>query len=78
MHARITVIQPDPTTATLNQILAIVQDIQTQLRGPNLNGWPQLGKNAKGQNLTLVDAVAALITDVDALKTRTLEIGDTS
>ena len=60
---------PDPTTATLNQILAIVQDIQTQLRGPNLKGWPQLGHNAAGQNLTVVDAVAALRADVDALKT---------
>ncbi len=63
-----TVTQPDPTTATLNQILAIVQDIQTQLRGPNLKGWPQLGHNAAGQNLTVVDALAALRADVDALK----------
>jgi hypothetical protein len=63
-----TVTQPDPTTAALNQILAIVQDIQTQLRGPNLNGWPQLGHNAAGQNLTVVDALAALRADVDALK----------
>lgn len=60
--------RPDPTTATLNQILAIVQDIQKQLRGPNLQGWPQLGQNPAGHNLTLVDAVAALITDVDELK----------
>jgi hypothetical protein len=55
------VTQPDSTQATLNQILAAVQDIQTQLRGPDLKGWPQLGKNATGQNLTLIDAVAALV-----------------
>ncbi|MEZ0051118.1 lysozyme [Mycobacterium sp. MAA66] len=59
---------PDPTTATLNQILAIVQDIQAQLRGPNLNGWPQLGQNSHGQNLTLVDAVAELTTEVNDIK----------
>ena len=35
-----------------------------QLRGPGGNGWEQLGKNHKGQNLTLVDAVAALRQDV--------------
>ncbi|OBJ41538.1 hypothetical protein A5630_22430 [Mycolicibacterium mucogenicum] len=69
-----TVTQPDPNTATLNQILAIVQDIQTQLRGPNLNGWPQLGQNAAGQNLTMVDAVAALRADVYALKTATRSV----
>ena len=60
--------QPDPTAATLNQILAIVQDIQIQLRGPNLRGWPQLGQNDQGQNLTLVDAVAALTTEVNEIK----------
>ena len=60
--------QPDPTTAMLNQILAIVQDIQTQLRGPKLAGWPQLGQNAAGQNLTVVDALAAVISDVNELK----------
>lgn len=60
--------QPDPTAATLNQILAIVQDIQIQLRGPSLQGWPQLGHNAKGQNLTLVDAVAALTAQVNDIQ----------
>lgn len=47
---------------------AQLADIQTQLRGPNLQGWPQLGQNAAGQNLTLVDALASLIADVNALK----------
>ncbi|MEC3955799.1 glycoside hydrolase family 25 protein [Nocardia sp. CDC153] len=35
-----------------------VQDIWGQLLGPDGHGWPQLGLNAAGQNLTLVDAVA--------------------
>lgn len=42
----------------------IIEQIWTQLRGPGGRGWPQLGKNAKGQDLTLVDAVAALRQDV--------------
>ena len=37
-----------------------IQEIWTQLRGPSGNGWPQLGQNDKGQNLTLVDALAAI------------------
>ena len=41
-----------------------LQDVWTQLRGPKGKGWPQLGQNDKGQNLTLVDAVAALRSDV--------------
>ena len=41
-----------------------LQDVWTQLRGPKGKGWPQLGQNDRGQNLTLVDAVAALRQDV--------------
>ena len=41
-----------------------IQEIWRQLRGPSGNGWSQLGKNDKGQNLTLVDAIAALRQDV--------------
>lgn len=41
-----------------------IQEIWRQLRGPSGNGWEQLGQNSKGQNLTLVDAVAALRADV--------------
>lgn len=48
----------DPDAPILNQILTIVQDIQTQLRGPGLTGWPQLGQNPNGKNLTVVDALA--------------------
>jgi lysozyme len=48
----------DPDAPILNQILGIVQDIQVQLRGPGLTGWPQLGQNPNGNNLTVVDALA--------------------
>ena len=41
---------------------AILRDIQTQLRGPNLGGWPQLG------NRTLVDGLAAALTRIDELE----------
>ena len=37
-----------------------LQEVWTQLRGPGGKGWSQLGQNDKGQNLTLVDAVAAI------------------
>lgn len=61
-----TVTQPDPALAAINQVLAIAQDIQTQLRGPAEKGWPQLGQNANGEDLTLVDAVAAIKNKVGA------------
>lgn len=55
---------PDPTETQiltlLQQILPILQDIQIQLRGPNLTGWQQLGQDAQGGDLTLVDAVSAI------------------
>ncbi|AMU74070.1 N-acetylmuramoyl-L-alanine amidase [Mycobacteroides abscessus] len=38
----------------------MIREIWEQLRGPEGKGWPQLGKNAAGENLSLVDAVAAL------------------
>lgn len=41
-----------------------IQEIWRQLRGPSGNGWSQLGQNDKGQNLTLVDAVAAIRQDL--------------
>lgn len=52
---------------TVNAMAALVYDNNTQLRGPGQKGWPQLGQNAQGENLSLVDAVAALRADVDAL-----------
>ncbi|HET9875569.1 MAG TPA: GH25 family lysozyme [Mycobacterium sp.] len=48
------------------QLLNAVLDIQTQLRGPRLSGWPQLGQNSQGQNLTVVDALAAVKTDIES------------
>lgn len=48
------------------QLLAAVLDIQTQLRGPDLKGWPQLGQNAAGENLTVVDAEAKIEAEVAA------------
>lgn len=42
------------------QLLDAVLDVQTQLRGPGLSGWPQLGSNSKGEDLTVVDALAAI------------------
>ena len=41
-----------------------IQEIWRQLRGPKGEGWPQLGQNERGQNLTLVDAVAAVRQDL--------------
>lgn len=38
----------------------MLREVWEQLRGPHGKGWPQLGKNAKGEYLTLVDAVAEL------------------
>ena len=43
---------------------ARLKNVERQL-GP----WPQLGKNDRGQDLTLVDAVAALRNEVHALRT---------
>lgn len=49
-----------------------VKDIRQQLTGGrdsgDYRGWPQLGKNAQGANLTLVDAIAALRQDINELR----------
>ena len=44
-----------------------LQEVWRQLRGPEGNGWPQLGQNDRGQNLTLVDAVAAIRQEMAGL-----------
>ncbi|MGV9666924.1 GH25 family lysozyme [Nocardia niigatensis] len=36
----------------------MLREVWEQLRGPNAEGWPQLGQNAKGKNLTPIDALA--------------------
>lgn len=43
----------------------MLREVWEQLRGPGGKGWPQLGKNAKGENLSLVDAVAELRAEGD-------------
>lgn len=53
-----------PQFDVLAQVRDLLLDVQEQLRGRGLAGWAQLGKNAQGQNLTLVDALAALRQDV--------------
>jgi hypothetical protein len=49
------------------ELLSKVRDIWDQLRGPNGDGWPQLGQNNQGQDLTPVDAIAAIKNDVERL-----------
>lgn len=51
----------DEQTELLNK----VRDIWDQLRGPDGAGWPQLGQNSQGQNLTPVDAIAAIKQDME-------------
>ncbi|MCU1641892.1 MAG: hypothetical protein JWN03_2167 [Nocardia sp.] len=51
----------------------ILRDIQTQLRGPGLTGWPQLGDDPAGRHKTVVDGLAAALAKIDELRT---EISD--
>jgi N-acetyl-anhydromuramyl-L-alanine amidase AmpD len=44
----------------------LLEDIWEQLRGVSGEGWQQLGTNDKGENLTLVDAVAKLLKESTA------------
>ena len=62
-------------TRYLSPQIDAIQEIWRQLRGPSGNGWEQLGKNDKGQNLTLVDAVAALRADVARIEKKLDEKG---
>lgn len=54
----------DFITGYLGPQFDAIQEIWRQLRGPGGKGWPQLGQNQQGQNLTLVDAVAAIRQDL--------------
>ena len=47
---------------------AVLHDIQIQLRGPNLTGWPQLGTGPTGDYRTLVDGLAAALARIDELE----------
>ncbi|MEU6580677.1 GH25 family lysozyme [Nocardia sp. NPDC046763] len=51
------------TDAQQTDLYQKVCDIWDQTRGPGGAGWPQLGTNAAGQNLTPVDGEAELITE---------------
>ncbi|MGK8501500.1 hypothetical protein [Nocardia asiatica] len=53
---------------------AVLRDIQTQLRGPELSGWPQLGADADGRNRTLVDGLAAALARIAALERESAEL----
>ncbi len=52
---------------------AILRDIQIQLRGPELSGWPQLGSDTGDRHRTMVEALAAALRQIAELRT---EIGD--
>ncbi|MFE2998658.1 GH25 family lysozyme [Nocardia sp. NPDC059246] len=54
-----------------------VTDIWEQLRGPNGQGWPQLGQNAQGQNLSMVDGIGTLKAEVEVIE-KDLEAGKAS
>lgn len=58
----------DFITGYLGPQIDALQEVWRQLRGPGGKGWAQLGQNSKGQNLTLVDGVAALRNDVAELR----------
>ncbi|WP_156371361.1 hypothetical protein [Nocardia arizonensis] len=47
---------------------AVLRDIQVQLRGPGLTGWPQLGAGADGHDRTLVEGVAAALRRIEELE----------
>ncbi|MBO0884389.1 MAG: hypothetical protein J2P17_29475 [Mycobacterium sp.] len=47
------------------ELLSKTRDIWDQLRGPAGAGWPQLGQDAAGNNLTPVDALAAVKTNLE-------------
>ncbi len=55
---------------------AILRDIQVQLRGPGLAGWPQLGTDPNGTNRTLVDGLAAALERIDALEEEVAKLSD--
>lgn len=60
------------------ELLSKVRDIWEQLRGPNGAGWPQLGQNSQGQDLTPVDAIAAIKQDVERLESLPANSGITA
>lgn len=53
--------QPEPTEFQYPSNDQMLKDIWDQLRGPEGKGWPQLGKDEHGNNLTPIDALAKLL-----------------
>ncbi|MGO4615772.1 hypothetical protein AB4305_15490 [Nocardia sp. 2YAB30] len=53
---------------------AVLRDIQIQLRGPDLSGWPQLGTEANGRHRTLVDGLAAALIRIEQLERESAEM----
>ncbi|MGY2063114.1 hypothetical protein ACW9HQ_50190, partial [Nocardia gipuzkoensis] len=64
-----------PTSSTEGVLMALTEaqqidlyqkviEIWDQLLGPSGQGWPQLGSNGDGRNLTLVDALAKLSGEI--------------
>lgn len=58
---------PAPPTPPKDDDMTPEQDRLLRYVAGQLGPWPQLGKNAKGEPLTIVDAVADLRADVDKL-----------
>ncbi|WP_454195118.1 hypothetical protein [Nocardia sp. Marseille-Q1738] len=53
---------------------AVLRDIQVQLRGPGLSGWPQLGTDVDGEHRTLVDGLAAAMARIGELEHQYAEL----
>ncbi|MGQ4598316.1 hypothetical protein [Nocardia sp. R6R-6] len=53
---------------------AVLRDIQIQLRGPGLSGWPQLGIDANGAHRTLVDGLALALARIGELEHQSTEL----
>ncbi|MFW9155591.1 peptidoglycan DD-metalloendopeptidase family protein [Corynebacterium striatum] len=64
----------DFLTGYLGPQIKAIQEIWTQLRGPGGKGWAQLGQNAQGQNLTPVDALAAIRQQLSQIQADVNEI----
>ena len=45
----------------------MLREVWEQLRGPGGNGWPQLGQNTDGANLTPVDKLAEIGKTMDLI-----------
>ncbi|MCU1640922.1 MAG: uncharacterized protein JWN03_1197 [Nocardia sp.] len=51
----------------------MLREVWEQLRGPGGEGWPQLGQNAEGKSLTVVDKLAELGADTAEIRTAVTE-----